>query len=73
MRNKSGFALRFPRFTALRIDKPLSETVDLKDIEKSLKIKSAKIYGISSMAMNYSKAVNIAKMIKSFSETKLFL
>ncbi|VVB84034.1 DNA ligase [uncultured archaeon] len=30
----SGFALRFPRFTALRPDKPLSETNSLKEIEK---------------------------------------
>jgi DNA ligase 1 len=30
----SGFALRFPRFTALRTDKPLSEISDLDEIEK---------------------------------------
>lgn len=30
----SGFALRFPRFTALRLDKPLSEINSLKEIEK---------------------------------------
>ena len=30
----SGFALRFPRFTALRNDKPLSEITTLKEIEK---------------------------------------
>ncbi len=30
---KSGWALRFPRFTALRPDKPLSEIADLKEIE----------------------------------------
>jgi len=30
----SGFALRFPRFTALRPDKPLSEIASLKEIEK---------------------------------------
>jgi len=30
----SGFALRFPRFTALRPDKPLSEITSLKDVEK---------------------------------------
>ena len=30
----SGFALRFPRFTALRPDKPLSEVNSLKEIEK---------------------------------------
>jgi len=30
----SGWALRFPRFTALRNDKPLSEIADLKEIEK---------------------------------------
>jgi DNA ligase-1 len=30
---KSGFALRFPRFTALRPDKPLSEITTLKEIK----------------------------------------
>jgi DNA ligase-1 len=30
----SGFALRFPRFTALRLDKPLSEITTLQEIEK---------------------------------------
>ena len=30
----SGFALRFPRFTALRPDKPLSEITTLKELEK---------------------------------------
>ncbi|MEK6823436.1 MAG: ATP-dependent DNA ligase [Nanoarchaeota archaeon] len=30
----SGWALRFPRVTALREDKPLSEIADLKEIEK---------------------------------------
>jgi len=30
----SGWALRFPRITALREDKPLSEIADLKEIEK---------------------------------------
>lgn len=30
----SGFALRFPRFTALRPDKPLSEVSSLEEIEK---------------------------------------
>jgi len=30
----SGWALRFPRFTALREDKPLNEIADLKEIEK---------------------------------------
>ncbi len=30
----SGWALRFPRFTALRPDKPLSEIADLKEVEK---------------------------------------
>ena len=30
----SGWALRFPRITALRNDKPLSEIADLKEIEK---------------------------------------
>jgi len=34
---KSGFALRFPRFTALREDKPLSEITTLKEIEKDIK------------------------------------
>ena len=29
----SGFALRFPRFTALRPDKPLSEITTLKEVE----------------------------------------
>jgi DNA ligase-1 len=33
----SGFALRFPRFTALRSDKPLSEINSLKEIEKDFK------------------------------------
>ena len=31
---KSGFALRFPRFTALREDKPLSEITTLEEIKK---------------------------------------
>jgi DNA ligase-1 len=30
----SGFALRFPRFTALRPDKPLSEITTLEEVEK---------------------------------------
>jgi len=30
----SGWALRFPRFTALRNDKPLSEIADLKEVEQ---------------------------------------
>ncbi len=30
----SGFALRFPRITTIREDKPLSEIADLKEIEK---------------------------------------
>ena len=30
----SGYALRFPRFTALRMDKPLSEIATLEEIEK---------------------------------------
>jgi len=30
----SGFALRFPRFTALRVDKPLSEIATLEEVEK---------------------------------------
>lgn len=30
----SGYALRFPRFTALRTDKPLSEIATLKEVEK---------------------------------------
>ena len=33
----SGWALRFPRFTALRSDKPLDEIADLKEIEKDFK------------------------------------
>ena len=33
----SGWALRFPRFSALREDKPLSEIADLKEIEKDFK------------------------------------
>jgi DNA ligase 1 len=33
----SGWALRFPRITALREDKPLSETADLNEIEKDFK------------------------------------
>ena len=33
----SGWALRFPRFTALRPDKPLSEVADLKEVEKDFK------------------------------------
>jgi DNA ligase-1 len=33
----SGWALRFPRFTALRPDKPLSEIADLKEVEKDFK------------------------------------
>ena len=33
----SGFALRFPRFTALREDKPLSEITTLKEVEKDYK------------------------------------
>jgi len=33
----SGWALRFPRFTALRTDKPLSEIADLKEVEKDFK------------------------------------
>ncbi len=32
----SGFALRFPRFTALRPDKPLSEITTLEEIKKDL-------------------------------------
>jgi len=34
---KSGWALRFPRFTALRPDKPLKEIADLKEIEEDFK------------------------------------
>jgi DNA ligase-1 len=30
----SGFALRFPRFTALRPDKPLNEITTLEEIKK---------------------------------------
>ena len=33
----SGFALRFPRFTALREDKPLSEIITLNEIKKDFK------------------------------------
>ncbi len=33
----SGFALRFPRFTALRPDKPLSEIANLNEIKKDFK------------------------------------
>ena len=33
----SGFALRFPRFTALRPDKPLSEIATLKEVKKDFK------------------------------------
>ncbi len=33
----SGWALRFPRFTALRPDKPLSEIADLKEVENDFK------------------------------------
>ncbi|RLG12730.1 DNA ligase [Candidatus Pacearchaeota archaeon] len=33
----SGWALRFPRVTALRPDKPLSEIADLKEVEKDFK------------------------------------
>lgn len=33
----SGWALRFPRFTALRPDKPLSEITTLEEIEKDFK------------------------------------
>lgn len=33
----SGYALRFPRFTALREEKPLSEITTLKEIEKDYK------------------------------------
>ncbi|MBR9702027.1 ATP-dependent DNA ligase [Candidatus Pacearchaeota archaeon] len=34
---KSGWALRFPRFTALRPDKPLKEIADPKEIEEAFK------------------------------------
>ncbi|MFH1501396.1 MAG: ATP-dependent DNA ligase [archaeon] len=34
---ESGFALRFPRFTALRPDKPLAEISTLEEIEKDFK------------------------------------
>jgi DNA ligase 1 len=34
---ESGWALRFPRFTALRPDKPLSEIADIKEIEENFK------------------------------------
>ncbi len=33
----SGWALRFPRFTALRTDKPLSEITTLEEVEKDFK------------------------------------
>jgi len=33
----SGWALRFPRLTALRPDKPLNEVADLKEVEKDFK------------------------------------
>lgn len=33
----SGWALRFPRITALRPEKPLSEIADLKEVEKNFK------------------------------------
>jgi DNA ligase-1 len=33
----SGWALRFPRFTALRNDKPLSEVADIEEIEEDFK------------------------------------
>jgi len=33
----SGWALRFPRFTALRTDKPLSEITTLKEVEEDFK------------------------------------
>jgi len=33
----SGWALRFPRFIALRPDKPLSEITTLEEIEKEVK------------------------------------
>lgn len=33
----SGWALRFPRITALREDKPLSEIADLEEVEKDFK------------------------------------
>lgn len=38
----SGYALRFPRFTALRPDKPLSEIATLEEIEKEYKKQSGK-------------------------------
>jgi len=34
---ESGFALRFPRFTALRPDKPLSEITTIKEVEEDFK------------------------------------
>ena len=34
---ESGYALRFPRFTALRNEKPISEITTLKEIEEDLK------------------------------------
>jgi DNA ligase-1 len=38
----SGYALRFPRFTALRPDKPLEEITTLKEIEEEYKKQSGK-------------------------------
>lgn len=38
----SGYALRFPRFTALRPDKPLSEIATIKEVEEDFKKQSGK-------------------------------
>ena len=38
----SGFALRFPRFTALRNDKPLSEIATLEEISEDYKRQQGK-------------------------------
>jgi len=40
----SGFALRFPRFTALRNDKPLSEITSLQEIEKDIEHQKKRNY-----------------------------
>ena len=40
----SGWALRFPRITSLRPDKPLSEIATLKEIEKDFANQKTKNY-----------------------------
>lgn len=43
---KSGYALRFPRFTALRPDKPLSEIADVKEIKENFETQKRNyVYG----------------------------